>query len=208
MEALILNIKAWAEAVIHSGGYPGIAFLMLIGSANVPLPSEVVLPFGGILSQKRELNLHLVALSGTIGAVLGSLISYALGYKLGKESLLKYGKYFFVRAKEVEHGEVWFNRHGLAVTLWGRCIPVVRSFVSLPAGIYRSDIKKFTLYAFLGNLPWCYLWTYIGLKVGDNWEVISKNMKYVDVLVVLAALLLIAKFVRYRMKEKAAAEAQ
>lgn len=175
---------------------------MMLSSANIPVPSGVVMPFGGILASRGVMNFHLVALAGTTGATIGSLLNYALGAKLGKEFLLKYGKYFFIRPKEVEMGEKWFEKHGLLVTLWGRCVPVVRTFVSLPAGIYRADLKLFTLYAFVGTLPYAYLFTYIGLKVGDNWESLSKNLKYMDAAAVLLVLVLIAKFAHYRLKEK------
>ena len=199
--SVVESVKVWAEGIISTMGYPGIVLLTGLGSANIPIPSEVVLPFGGILVGKGEMDFNVVALTGTLGSVLGSLVSYGLGSLLGRDFLIKYGKYFFVRRSEIEHGEAWFTRYGLRVTLWGRFIPIIRSFVSLPAGIFRSNLGTFTLYAFLGSLPWCYFWTYIGLKVGQHWDVVEKNMKIVDGVIALGVAALIFKFFWSRKKQ-------
>ncbi len=192
--SMLNAVKDWAEGVILTLGYPGIALLTGLGCANVPIPSEVILPFGGIQVSKGLMDFNLVALTGTLGSVLGSLVSYGLGALLGRDFLMKYGRYMFIRPSEIAHGEVWFQKYGLNVTLWGRFIPVVRSFVSLPAGLFRSNLAKFTLFAFLGSLPWCYFWTYMGIKVGQHWDVVEQNMKVVDVIIALAFAALIFKF--------------
>lgn len=195
-------IKAWAEHIIGTMGYPGIGLLTLLGNANIPIPSEAVLPFGGILAAKGQMNLHLVAWVGTLGSVIGSVISYGLGAFVGTDFLRKYGKYVLMRTDEIAIAEHWFERHGLMVTLWGRFVPLVRSFVSLPAGMVRANFWIFLLYSFLGSLPWCYLWAWLGFKVGENWATVEKYTKILDAIVILAIVLLLAKFIWSRFKKR------
>jgi len=204
---IILHIKTWAEGVIQAMGAPGIGLLMGLDSANIPIPSEVIMPFGGMLSQQGKLNFHTVAWAGTIGSTIGSGVSYWVAALLGKDFLLKYGKFVFLRPKEIEHAEKWFEKYGLIVTLWGRFVPLVRTFISLPAGFFRANFAIFMLYAFLGALPWCYFWTFVGSKLGENWHEVEKYMKVLDVLVVLAFIYFSIKFFRYRFKKEPAAPA-
>lgn len=201
--SVIGSIKLWAESVVGSMGYSGIVLLTGLGCANIPIPSEAVMPFGGILAGQGKLDFNLVALAGTLGSVLGSIVSYGFGAFLGHDFLVKYGKYVLMRAEEVENAERWFNRYGLQVTLWGRFVPIVRSFVSLPAGMYRSNLAIFVLYSFIGSLPWCYLWAYLGKQVGQHWDVVENNMQIVDAVIVLAIVALIGKFVWGRFRRAA-----
>lgn len=202
LEAVIEPIKIWAESLILSIGYSGIFFLMLLDSANIPIPSEVIMPFGGMLASEGKLNVHLVAFAGTFGSVLGSLVSYWIGAKLGKPFLLKYGKYVLLRPKEVEHADAWFKKYGVGVTLWGRFIPLVRTFISLPAGMFNMPIPLFMLYALLGALPWNYAWSYVGYLLGKNWSVVEENMKYADLAVVLVLGYFVVRYVMSRKRAK------
>ncbi|MFZ4507362.1 MAG: DedA family protein [Fimbriimonas sp.] len=202
LEGLIQFLKAWTTSVIHTLGYPGIFLLMMLDAANIPIPSEVIMPVGGILAAEGKMNLHLAALAGTLGATVGSMISYWVGMKLGKPFLLKYGKYVLLRPKEIEHAEEWFVKHGLIVTLWGRFVPLVRTFISLPAGFFRANFPLFCFYAFLGSLPWSYLWTWLGFKLGENWETVEKNMKFIDFLVVGAILFVFGRLAWRRIQER------
>lgn len=197
-------IKVWAEGVIQAGGYPGIGALTFLGCCNVPIPSEAVLPFGGIMAQKGVLNVHGVAWIGTIGCVVGSVVSYGIGATFGTQRLEKYGKYLFISKNELDHGEKFFSRYGLLFTFWGRLIPVVRSFVSLPAGIYRANFLRFVAYAIAGSLPWCYLWAYIGFALGENWKKLEPYMKVMDVIVVGVILALVFKLLWHRLQPKKA----
>lgn len=205
-EAIIAPLKAFAENTIHNIGYLGIFLLMMLDSANIPIPSEVIMPTGGMLAQAGKMNFHAVAFAGGIGSAIGSLINYWIGARLGKPFLLKYGKYMLIRAKEVEHGEDWFKKYGLWVTLWGRFIPLVRTFISLPAGIYRANFPIFTLNALIGGLGWAYLWTYIGIKMAQNWSVVESNMKIIDVIVVAAFAFLLIRHIMKLRAEKAEAK--
>lgn len=199
LEQFVEPIKLWAEGVIHSVGVPGIVGLNLLSSANIPIPSEVILPFGGMMSGEGAFNVHVVAWAGIVGSTVGSCISYAFGAFLGKDFLLKYGKYVLLRPKEIQHAEEWFERYGLNVTLWGRFVPLVRSFISLPAGFFKADFRKFTLYAFLAALPWCYAWTYAGFLLGRNWKSIEGWFKYLDMAVVLGLAIILGRFLYYRL---------
>lgn len=201
--SVVEAIKVWAEGIIGAMGYPGIVLLTGLGCANIPIPSEAVMPFGGILVGKGQLDFNFVALAGTLGSVIGSVISYGFGAYLGRDFLMKYGRFVLMKTSEIEHAERWFDKWGLQVTLWGRFVPVIRSFVSLPAGMYRSNLGIFLLYSLLGSLPWCYLWTYLGLKLGENWVVVERNMKVADGLVLGVLGLLVVKFVWSRFKRPA-----
>lgn len=195
---LLEPIKQWAEGVIGSMGYSGIALLMGLDSANIPIPSEVIMPFGGMLAWKGQFNFHVVAIAGSVGSVIGSAVSYGLGAAFGKEFFLKYGKYVLLRRREIEHAEKWFDRYGLKATLFLRCVPIARTFISLPAGIYKANFKLFVLYSLLGSLPWCYLWTYVGFKLGENWESVQNYMHWLDYIVAAILLALLGKFLHYR----------
>ncbi|MBL8060237.1 MAG: DedA family protein [Chthonomonas sp.] len=204
LEAVIGPLKSWAESVVHSLGYSGIFLLMLLDSTNIPIPSEVIMPTGGSLAKQGKLIFWIVGFAGSFGTVIGSCLNYWIGHKLGVEGLEKYGKYLFIRKKEVQHGEEWFSRYGQHVTLWGRFIPLVRTFISLPAGIYGMNFTRFLIYAILGATPWCYAWAYVGLKFEEHYHEIEKYWKYVDIVVVVAILLFLTKWFISRRKERLA----
>lgn len=203
LHGIIEWVKSWAEGLIGQIGYLGVGLLMFFDAMNVPIPSEAVMPTGGLLAAQGKMNFHLVAISGAVGTVLGSMASYGLGAWLGRDFLLKYGRWFFMRPKEIEHSEKWFAKHGLHATLWGRFIPIVRTFLSLPAGLYRVHFGIFVIYAILGATPWSYLWTWLGFKLGQNWGVVERNMQVVDLVVVGGLLLLIGKFLYSRFRPSA-----
>ena len=206
LDVLINPLKAFAEQVIGALGYWGIGLLMLLDSANIPIPSEAVMPAGGFVAARGEMNIFWVGFAGSVGTVLGSIFNYWLGYRLGTEGLAKYGKYLLIRQKEVEHGELWFHKHGVLVTLWGRFIPLVRTFISLPAGIYRMNFPLFVLYAILGATPWCYGWAWLGFKMHQNWDAVEKNWHYVDYVVVIVLAYFLIKFLRYRFAKNGPSE--
>lgn len=204
VQQILESVKLWSEGVIGSVGESGIALLMGLSSMNIPLPSEVILPFGGMMAGQGKLDIHLVAIAGTIGSTAGSAISYWFGATLGKPFILKYGKYVFLKQKELEHGEEWYQKYGEMFTFWGRFIPIIRSFISLPAGIFRMHFGRFLIYAAIASLAWCYLWSYIGLKLGENWEQISQYMKYADIVVAFSIAFLITRAIVKRRKKSRA----
>lgn len=203
---LIEPLKQWAEHTIGSLGYPGVFLMMMLDSANIPIPSEVIMPFGGMLASEGKLNLHGVAIAGTLGSVVGSAISYWLGALFGKEFFLKYGKYVLLRPKEIYHAEHWFAKYGLKATLYFRVVPIARTFISLPAGIYKSHFGIFMLYSLVGSLPWAYLWAWIGFKLGQNWAEVSNYMHWLDYIVLAGLAFLLVRFLVYRFRKPKAVE--
>jgi len=166
-------------------GYWGIGIGMAIESANIPLPSEVILPFGGYLVSTGQLEFYRTVMAGTVGGTIGSALSYYLGLWGGRPFLVRYGRYFGFSMKHLALADRWFERYGEATVFFTRLMPVVRTFISLPAGISGMNFKRFLVYTFLGSLPWSLLLTYAGLKLGQNWEAIKPWFHRLDLVVVL-----------------------
>lgn len=185
----VLMIKV--TAFIASLGYWGIAIGMAIESANIPLPSEIILPFGGYLVSRGDLDFWGTVLAGTVGGTVGSALSYALGWWGGRPFLLRYGRYLGVSEKNFRLAESWFLRYGEITVFVTRLMPVVRTFISLPAGISGMNFFRFVVYTFLGSLPWSVLLVYLGVKMGEHWTDLKPWFHRADVLVV-ALLLAVA----------------
>lgn len=200
MADLIEVFLTYVTGIIASMGYWGIGIGMAIESANIPLPSEVILPFGGYLASVGQLNFWGVVMAGTIGGTVGSIISYYIGLKGGRPFLLSYGCYFGFSAKHLNQAEAWFDRYGEATVFFTRLMPVIRTFISLPAGIGGMHFRRFVVYTFLGSLPWSILLAYIGLKLGQNWQAIKPWFHRMDVVVVIAVLVVIIYLWRHRIK--------
>ncbi|TEB09553.1 putative membrane protein [Pelotomaculum propionicicum] len=181
-------------------GYWGVAIGMAIESANIPLPSEVILPFGGYLAYTGRLEFYRVVLAGTVGGTVGSVLSYYLGLKGGRPFLIKYGRYFGFSFKHLEMADRYFARYGEATVFFTRLMPIVRTFISLPAGISGMNFKRFVVYTFLGSLPWSLLLVYVGLKLGQNWHAISPWFHKLDVVIAAGIVALVIYFWRARQK--------
>jgi membrane protein DedA with SNARE-associated domain len=188
MEHVLSALSKWIEGVISAGGYVGVMLLMALESACIPLPSEVIMPFAGALTLgslagSHTLNLHLVALSGAFGCALGSAVAYAVGASGGREFIFKYGKYILLRRKDVERSEAWFSRRGAVAVFIARLLPVVRTFISLPAGIARMPFGRFVALSFFGSVPWCYVLAWFGVKVAGNIDVLKKYFHGADAVI-------------------------
>jgi membrane protein DedA with SNARE-associated domain len=166
MDALIELMQRW----VIDYGYVAIFLLMLAESACIPFPSEVTMLVAGWYSATGDLSFFWAGAAGVMGNLVGSLIAYWIGYKTGRGLLDRYGKYILIRSHDIDRAEVWWARHGEAATFFSRLLPVIRTFISLPAGIARMPLGKFTIYTFLGVIPWTYALTYVGVVVEDNWE--------------------------------------
>lgn len=177
---ILSTIANWIMGVISSLSYGGVIMLMAIESANIPIPSEVIMPFSGFLVAQGEMNLYLVGLAGAIGCVVGSIFSYWLGAWGGRPLIEKYGKYILISHHDLDLADKWFNRHGEITVFVGRLLPIIRTFISFPAGISRMNFWRFVTYSFLGSLPWCLFLAYIGQKMGENWEDIKKYTHGLD----------------------------
>jgi len=159
-------------------GYIAIFLLMLAESACIPFPSEVTMLVGGWYAADGSLDFFWVGAAGVMGNMVGSWIAYGVGRTTGRGVLDRYGRYIFIRKHDIDKAEIWWDKYGEAATFFSRLLPVIRTFISLPAGIARMPFGKFTLYTFLGVIPWTYALTYAGVLVEDNWE---KVLGYFDV---------------------------
>lgn len=185
LHQLIDPILQVMKDTIASWGYAGIVVMMAIESANIPLPSEAIMPTAGLLVQQHKLNFHLAALAGAFGCVLGSIPSYWLGLFGGRPFLQKYGKYFLLREKDLETADRWVDRYGDFAFFICRMLPVVRTFISFPAGVLKAHFLLFCLLTFLGSWIWCYFLTWVGIKFGENLEGFMNIWHKFDVLIVL-----------------------
>lgn len=159
-------------------GYIAIFLLMLAESACIPFPSEVTMLVGGWYAADGDLSFFWVGAAGVMGNLVGSWLAYALGRTTGRALLDRYGKYVLIRPHDIDRAEAWWADHGEAATFFSRLLPVIRTFISLPAGIAAMPFGRFSLYTFLGVVPWTYGLTYVGVLVQDNWE---RVLDYFDI---------------------------
>ena len=167
---VISALAAFIISVISTTGYAGVLLLMAIESACIPLPSEIIMPFAGYLVYKGRFNLWAVAAMGALGCNLGSLVAYLVGYYGGRPLVERYGSYILLSLRELEHTERFFQRWGSATVFVSRMLPVVRTFIALPAGVARMPQLRFHLYTFLGSFPWCLGLAWVGMKLGERWD--------------------------------------
>jgi len=190
MIAKILAIlSGFVISTISAMGYTGIVLLMAIESACIPLPSEVIMPFSGYLVHTGRFNLWWVATAGAIGCNVGSVVAYELGYYGGRRLVMKYGKWILLSQTDVDWADRFFTRYGAAAVFIGRLLPVIRTFIALPAGIARMPRVPFHIYTFAGSWPWCFALAWLGMKAGENWRYLGKYFHQFDV--VIGAVLLI-----------------
>jgi len=187
-------------------GYGGIFFLMLLESCGVPMPSEVIMPFSGFLAVSGQLHLSLIILFGTLGDVAGASLAYWIGYKGGRPLVEKYGKAVLLSSHDLDLADRWFKKYGQLTVFFGRILPVVRTYISFPAGIAKMNFKKFITFTFLGALPWCALLAWLGVKMGDNWELIRTKMHSFDTAMAIVIIILIILYIWRHLKLKAKSE--
>ena len=200
----------WIEHLITdylgAYGYQAVFVLMVLESACIPIPSEVTMVFGGFLVSRGELDFFWVAMLGTIANVVGSWIAYWIGLRGGRPLIERWGKYIFLREHELDRAEAWFARRGEMAVFVSRLLPVVRTFISLPAGVARMPFGKFTLYTFLGCLPWTFALTWAGLILGDNWETVLRYGEPISWAIAIAGVSFIAWWLVRRARAKKTAD--
>lgn len=167
---ILESVGAWIVGVISAGGYGGVMLLMAIESACIPLPSEIIMPFSGYLVYTGRFSLLAVATAGAIGCNVGSVVAYEIGYFGGRPLVERWGRYIFLSKRELDIADRFFERRGALAVLIARLLPVVRTFIALPAGIARMPRLKFHIYTFLGSWPWCFVLAYIGMRLGESWD--------------------------------------
>ncbi len=203
---MISDILSWLASliinIISTSGYFGIVVLSALESACVPIPSEVIVPFSGYLAGIGKFSFLAVVLWATFGNLFGSLIAYAVGYFGGRPFIRRWGKYVFLREEELERADVWFKKYGSPAIFFSRMLPIVRTFISLPAGIGRMNLTKFVAYTFLGALPWNFALVYLGLKFGENWKDLEVYFRKFDYVILVVLLLGIGWWVRRHLLKK------
>jgi len=185
LHQLIDPILQMIKDQVAAGGYWAVMIMMAIESANIPLPSEAIMPTAGILVHEGKLNMHLSALAGAIGCVLGSIPSYFLGLYGGRPFLKKYGRYLLLREKDMEIATKWVEKYGDMTFFVCRMLPVVRTFISFPAGVLKAHFWMFNLYTFIGSLIWCYFLNWVGMVFGEHMEVFRDYWHKFDLLIVV-----------------------
>jgi membrane protein DedA with SNARE-associated domain len=168
-DAIVRSVGDW--------GYWAIFLLMTLESACIPIPSEVTMPVGGLLAAEGTLNLWLVGLIGAFANLVGSWIAYAVGASASRPLILRFGRYVRLREHDLDRATAWFDRYGGRAVFWSRLLPVVRTFISLPAGSARMKLVPFSVYSFLGSLPWSLGLAYGGYVLGKNWEKLAGNVE-------------------------------
>jgi membrane protein DedA with SNARE-associated domain len=188
---VLANLTDSVTTTIVQYGYVAIFVLMLLESACIPIPSEVTMLFGGALASAgfvaggKELDLFWVVMVGTAGNLVGSWIAYWAGAVGGRPAVDRWGRYLLIRPHEVDRAHAWFDQHGDATVFFSRMIPVVRTFISVPAGVARMNFAKFTIFTVLGCLPWTFALAWMGYILGDNWAAAEKIIRPVAWAVVI-----------------------
>jgi membrane protein DedA with SNARE-associated domain len=191
IENLLSFLASFIIQVIEKTGYLGIGGLMVLESANLPIPSEIIMPFSGYLVFAGKFSFLLVVLAGATGNLLGSILGYLIGYFGGRPFVEKYGNYFLISRKDLERTDAWFAKYGQGIVFFSRMLPIIRTFISTPAGIVRMNFKKFCLFTFLGSLPWSVFLTFVGLKAGENWQILEGYFRKFDWLIIIIVLIII-----------------
>jgi len=201
-EKILTALFIFIKSLIAATGYGGIVLLMAIESACIPLPSELIMPFAGYLVFSGAMKLLWVATAGAIGCNLGSLIAYEIGYHGGRRLVERYGRWVLMGRRELDWADRFFARWGYLAVFVARMLPVVRTFIALPAGIARMPRLRFHVYTFLGSWPWCFLLAWFGMKMGENWRQLGKYLHKFDVVIVVLLALGIIWFVRSHWKNR------
>ena len=171
---------------IGDHGFPAVLGLMTLESACIPVPSEVIMLFAGYLVSLHKMTLFAAVSAGVLGNLVGSWIAWSVGYYGGRPFIERYGRYIHITPARMAQSDRWFDRHGEVTVLVGRCIPVIRTFISLPAGIARMPFWRFTLFTVIGCIPWVLGLTLLGVQVGPAWERWRHRLEYLDYIVAAA----------------------
>jgi membrane protein DedA with SNARE-associated domain len=199
LEAILHPLINWVTATIGDYGLFAVFGLMLLESTGILIPSEAISPFAGYLVSLGKMGFFEAVAAGVAGNLVGSWIAYFIGRFGGRELWLRYGRYLGVRAHHLLLAEKWFDEYGELTVFVSRCVPVVRTFISFPAGAARMDFARFSFYTFLGCVPWVLGLTYLGYLLGENWEEVGTYLHYLDYAVALALVVgVVYLFVRWR----------
>ena len=202
MESILRTVAEWTTTNIAHLGYWGIIIMMGIESACIPLPSEIIMPFGGYLvfAYPDRFSVWGMGVAGALGCVWGSTVAYFAGKYGGRPFIEKYGKYVLIRHKDLDRADEWFAKYGDAAVFFSRLLPVVRTFISFPAGMSGARFGRFIAYTFLGSLLWCLALAYAGKLLGDNWKYIGRYFHGADVLIGVVIAVAIALYIYHHIR--------
>jgi membrane protein DedA with SNARE-associated domain len=205
-------VEQFITDTILQYGLLAIFVLMALESACIPIPSEITMLFGGALAnasfvaslgaEGQHLNFVAVGLAGTLGNLVGSWIAWGVGWRGGRPLIERWGRYIFLRQHELDRAEVWFDRHGEAAVFVSRLLPVIRTFISLPAGIAEMRFLRFSVYTFLGCLPWTFALAALGYALGSQWHVVDKFLRPVSIVIAVLVVVAAGWWLYRRWKEQ------
>lgn len=213
---LLNAINEWVQGIISTMGYPGLAFVMFLENIFPPIPSELVLPLAGwlTLGENPRFTLLGVTLVGSLGALAGTYVFYGLGRWFGESRvrylLQRFGKWMLLSEQDLDTALVWFGRYGEYVIFFGRMVPIVRSLISVPAGLAKMNLLRYSIYTVIGTALWSFLLTFAGRLLGESWPVVSDIIDQYEHLVLVLGVLAVVGFFGYRLWQmrKAAAGKQ
>ncbi len=192
-------MTATLSNLVASYGLAAVFVLMALESCGVPFPSEVIMPTAGVLAATGHLNLVAAIVAGALGNLAGSLVAFAVAARWGEPVLLGPGRWIGIRAHHIEIADGWFRRWGLWAVLVGRVLPVIRTYISFPAGLARISVGPFAILTFVGALPWCAMLAYAGYALGQNYDRVSRPIEYAAIgIAAVVAVVVIAWYLRGR----------
>ncbi|QQG43861.1 MAG: DedA family protein [Candidatus Roizmanbacteria bacterium] len=205
MEQIIAFLTNLIIQVIEKSGYAGIFILMAAESALIPIPSEVTMTFAGYLASIGKFNIYMVIFMGAFANLVGSIVAYWLGY-WGEDAFIrdvikKYGKWVFITVDEYEKSERWFRKYGEKIVFITRVLPIIRTFISLPAGVAKMNFWRFSVYTFVGSLIWSALLTYIGFVLGKNWHSLEQYYRKFEYAIVAGIVILVIYYIHHKWKK-------
>ncbi len=204
LDHAISLLVSWVVEVISAAGYLGVVVLMAIESACIPLPSEITMPFAGYLVSLGRFSLIGAATMGALGCNLGSTVAYVVAAKGGRTAIERWGAHVLLRPVELDRAERFFARYGAVTVFVGRLLPVIRTFISFPAGLARMPMLKFQIYSFVGSWPWCFALAYVGALLGARWDsdpTLPRLFHEFDAIIVTALFAGFAWFIWSRWRE-------
>ena len=208
MLLLLPDFTKWATDLIDRLGYPGVGFLVALENVIPPIPSEVILPLAGFQADQGDFNLFLLIVVATIGSIVGAMILYTVGAVLGEERIRRlvgrFGKYVLVTTGDIDKATSWFKRHGRSAVFFGRLVPVVRSLVSIPAGVDKMPLGSFLIYTTVGSAIWNTILIVAGYLLGTQYDRVEGFVKVFQYVVIAAVLVAVAYFVYRRLGRRAA----
>jgi membrane protein DedA with SNARE-associated domain len=207
LQAIEHQVVQFLTNLLQTIGWPGVVVIMALESANIPIPSEVTMPLAGwMLVQAKNLtamdSIWLGGLYGAIGCTLGSIVSYALGAWGGRPLVKRYGKWIMIDEEDLEKGDRWFKRWGDWAVFFSRLLPIVRTFISFPAGVVRMNFWRFLAFSFAGSFIWCGLLAWGGYVFGSNWEAVREAMRPFDIPIAIVLVLGLAMYIRQHVQKR------